>query len=31
MFFNTKKYTKSRLMPTDDGIFKENMYFYILI
>ena len=30
MFFNTKKYAKTRLMSTNGGVFKENIYFYII-
>ena len=28
MFFNTKKSAKKILMPTNDFVFMENMYFY---
>jgi len=31
MFFNTKKFAKMRLMATYGGVFRENIYFYILI
>ena len=28
MFFNTKKYTKMRLMMVDIDVLEENIYFY---